>query len=212
MVDRGNHPGPSAGFTLLEVLVSLVLLGFILVALAGGVQFGTRAWDAQEHREAKGAELDAVHALLRRLIADARPLPLTGLEPLGAPLYMDGRSSGMSFVSDLPESIGRGGPYDVTLALVEGGRLVLRWRPHMRITPGSSAPRYEETELVRGVAALDIRYFVPAPAGQQSGWSTEWRQPAALPALIQVRLRLIQGGTRHWTDLVVAPLLGSTWG
>lgn len=212
MVDRANRRGRTAGFTLLEVLVSLVLLGFVLVALAGGIQFGARAWNAQETREAKGAELDAVYKLLRRLIVDARPLALITNGSPGIPLYMNGQPNGMSFVSDLPEAIGRGGNYDVVLALGGDGRLVLRWRPHMRTAPGGSAPSYEETELIRGVEALEIRYFAPPSAGQESGWLSEWRRPTALPALVQVKLRFAKGDSRHWTNLVVAPLLGATWG
>ena len=39
--------GRDAGFTLLEVLVSLVVTGLILAGLAQGFRFGVAAWDAQ---------------------------------------------------------------------------------------------------------------------------------------------------------------------
>ena len=212
MNDRLHHRAPWAGFTLLEVLVALALLGFILVALAGGVRFGVRAWQAEERRGAGAAELEAVHGLLRRMVATAQPLPLAGLGPPGTTLFFDGRSNEMSFVSDLPDAIGGAGPYDLALELAEGGRLVLRWRPHVRPVPGSSPGPYSETELMRGVAGLDLRYFVPATTEQAAGWLSEWRQPGALPALVRVKLRLAAGDRRRSMELVVAPLLGTFGG
>ncbi len=212
MIDRLHRRAPPAGFTLLEVLIALALLGFILVALASGVRFGVRAWQAEERRGAGAAELEVVHGLLRRMVATAQPLPLAGLGPIGASLYFDGRPSAMSFVSDLPEAIGGAGPYDLALELAEGGRLVLRWRPHARPVPGSSPGPYAETELMRGVAALDLRYFVPATTSQPAGWLADWRQPGTLPALVRVRLRLAEGDRRRAMELVVAPLIGTYGG
>jgi general secretion pathway protein J len=212
MNDRLHRRAPAAGFTLLEVLIALALLGFILVALAGGVRFGVRAWQAEERRGAGAAELEAVHGLLRRMVATAQPLPLAGLGPAGASLYFDGRPNEMSFISDLPEAIGGAGPYDLALELTAGGRLVLRWRPHVRPVPGSSPGPYAETELMRGVAALDLRYFVPAINGQPAGWLSEWRQPGTLPALVRVKLRLAEGDRRRAMELVVAPLIGTYGG
>lgn len=212
MNDRAHLRRPSAGFTLLEVLVALALLGFILVALAGGIRFGARAWQAQERRGTGAAELEAVHGLLRHLVTTAEPLPLAGPGPTGAPLYFDGRPNGMSFVADLPEAIGGAGLYDVTLELAEGGRLVLRWRPHVRAMPGASPGPYSETELMRGVAGLQADYFMPATTDRPAGWMTEWSQPAMLPALVRVKLRLVQGDRRRATELVVAPLIGTYGG
>lgn len=212
MNDRLHRRAPAAGFTLLEVLIALALLGFILVALAGGVRFGVRAWQAEERRGAGAAELEAVHGLLRRMVATAQPLPVAGLGPAGASLYFDGRPNEMSFISDLPEAIGGAGPYDLALELTEGGRLVLHWRPHVRPVPGSSPGPYAETELMRGVAALDLRYFVPAINGQPPSWLSEWQQPGTLPALVRVKLRLAEGDRRRAMELVVAPLIGTYGG
>ena len=35
----------AAGFTLVELLVAMTLLGFLTVLLFGGLRFGTRAWE-----------------------------------------------------------------------------------------------------------------------------------------------------------------------
>ena len=137
MNDRLHHRAPWAGFTLLEVLVALALLGFILVALAGGVRFGVRAWQAEERRGAGAAELEAVHGLLRRMVATAQPLPLAGLGPPGTTLFFDGRPNEMSFVSDLPDAIGGAGPFGGSKA--SGGPLRCNHRhsPQIHLKPRS---------------------------------------------------------------------------
>ena len=43
---RGSHPG-TGGFTLLEVLVSLVVLALIILGLSQGLRFGVLAFQHQ---------------------------------------------------------------------------------------------------------------------------------------------------------------------
>ena len=60
-----------AGFTLLELLVALVVLGFILAGLAQGVHYGLRAIDSQAQLVGSRGELNAVDRALYRLVVSA---------------------------------------------------------------------------------------------------------------------------------------------
>ena len=55
-----------AGFTLLEVLVALVVLGFVLTGVTGGIRYGVRASQTQARLVEAQGELDAVDRALRR--------------------------------------------------------------------------------------------------------------------------------------------------
>jgi general secretion pathway protein J len=208
MSDRTSTTDSAAGFTLLELLVAMALLALVLVTLGGGIQFGARAWDVEDRRVAAGAELDTIAGLLRQLVAGAQPRPLD--LAYNAPC-LDGRANGMSFISPLPEALGEGGLYDVDLEL-RAGRLMLRWRPHLRPVPGAVPAPYAETELTRGVNALEIRYFTPASRDDPGGWRDAWNTPAVLPALVRIELRLAPGDPRHWPLMIAAPRIGSPWG
>ncbi|MFI4986211.1 MAG: prepilin-type N-terminal cleavage/methylation domain-containing protein [Alphaproteobacteria bacterium] len=204
MAERRASPLGAAGFTLLEVLVALALLALVSAMLAGGIRFGARAWEAQDERLAAASELDAVRSLVRQLIAAGEPLALAGVGPESAPLYLDGRRDSITLVTDLPEALAGRDLYDATLTLASAGRLVLRWRPHLRKPEVGAAAPWTETEMLRGVAAIDLQYYAPASEDEPGRWLADWRQPAALPALVRMRLSFAPGDRRRWTELVAA--------
>ncbi len=59
------------GFTLLEILVAVTLLGLLMAALFGGVRLGVRAWEASGARLDDDARLTAVQDFLRERLTQA---------------------------------------------------------------------------------------------------------------------------------------------
>ncbi|MBS0562837.1 MAG: prepilin-type N-terminal cleavage/methylation domain-containing protein, partial [Proteobacteria bacterium] len=72
---RGNS---AAGFTLLEVLVAVTLLGLLSVGLFDMVRVGVLGWRHVDERGAEAEDAAAVQDVLRRMIATARPAVATG--------------------------------------------------------------------------------------------------------------------------------------
>ena len=60
------------GFTLLEILVAITLLGLLMAALFGGVRLGVRAWEASGTRLDNDTRLTAVQDFLRDRLTQAR--------------------------------------------------------------------------------------------------------------------------------------------
>lgn len=185
-----------AGFTLLELLVGLVVFGFILAGLAGGVRYGLRAADQQTRLVDRTGELDAVDRALRRLLVEADP----GTSRGGATL--SGTVGLISFVSVLPAAVSGfvGQEADVALGVGADRRLVLRWSPHRHVRRLGAAPAVQEAEILRGVERLEVGYW-------KDGWRTRWDE-AALPGLVRLRIVFPAGDVRHWPDIVVAPVRG----
>jgi general secretion pathway protein J len=175
------------GFTLLEVLVALVVFGFLMVGLTQGVRFGLSAWTRQEKSIDARSDLDAVDRTLRTLI--------TQLDPAGA---VSGKPHGMAFTAPLPEPAGEA---DLLLLVDPRHRLILRWTRHLHAVR-FSPPVAQEIELLGGVDRLDLAYWPPDGAG---GWADAWDK-ADPPALIRVRLAFPSGDPRHWPDIVAAPM------
>jgi general secretion pathway protein J len=185
-----------AGFTLLELLVGIVVLGFILAALAGGSRYGLRASDAQTRLIDGRGELDAVDRTLRRLITESDPG--TSHDP---PSFQGGAAR-LAFISTLPEAVTgfAGQPADVALGVDPERRLVLRWTPHLHVRRIGPPPPPREAELLRGVDHIELAYWL-------NGWKTSWDAPT-LPALVRLRIVFAGGDPRHWPDIIVAPLRG----
>src|SRR5665213_3352932 len=73
MARQRNDRGGCAGFTLIEVLAALAVLGMILIALSTGLRFGRQALLAQTRSTATENQVGPVDAALRSLIAKAWP-------------------------------------------------------------------------------------------------------------------------------------------
>ena len=64
-------PYPPSGFTLLEMLVALVVLGFLMVGLTQGSRFGIQAWRHQADMIAAHDQFDSIDRTLRQLLSQA---------------------------------------------------------------------------------------------------------------------------------------------
>jgi general secretion pathway protein J len=198
--------GEVSGFTLLEVLVALVVLGFLVAGLTAGVRVGLDLRQAQVRRLGDTADLDAAMRLLRSILTRL-PLVPNGnrLIATEAGAGFRGGSDRLSFVGDLPSGLGGTRRAEMTL-YVDHASLILSWRPHHHERPLVPAPPPTRTVLMSGVRRLQLAYWGTAVAGEPAGWQQRWEGQEA-PELIRLRLSFASGDRRHWPDLIVAPRL-----
>jgi len=187
MADQHRYGECERGFTLLELLAVIAILGLILVALTGGVRFAGRAWETQERLIARQGDLDAVQSVLRQMIASGHSF--------------QGDSASLSFVGTLPRALNDGGLFDIVLRATEG-RLVLDWQPHLN---GAALPEEPmESELARNVSSVEFTYYF-AKGDELGGWQRESKDKGKPPALVGVAVQNDKG--RAWPPLVVATMI-----
>jgi general secretion pathway protein J len=190
-----NH----AGFTLLELLVTLVVLGLLAVMLTQGVQVGLHAWALEGRMGLHASGLESTDRALRQLIGSASPGEIGTRD--GA---LTGTAHTLSFVATLPEGFGAVATHeaDVTLLVTAGHRLELLWRPHYRrwVVP---LPPPSAITLLDDVQRLELRFWQPAP--QPGHWLSAWTAHE-LPPLVRLRIVLPPGDARHSPDIVIAPM------
>jgi general secretion pathway protein J len=195
------------GFSLLEILVALTVLGLLIVGLNEGVRTGFAMWGRQTRQIGGITELDSTARLLRNLLGGIPLIPTAAANP-GNLLFnvkFSGTADQLTFLGDLPTGLGTSRRADITLAL-RNERLVLLWTPHRREPPGAAAPPANETELLRGVTRVEFAYWGTAAVDSPATWVTEWNVPT-MPQLIRIRLGFREGDSRHWPDMIVAPQL-----
>jgi general secretion pathway protein J len=190
------------GFTLLEVLVVLVVLGLMMAGLTQGVRLGVKAVDRQSAALDERAELDAVDRTVRGLV--------THIDPGGGrtPIQIDGKTDQFHFISRLPDAAALNTHRaDMTLLVDDKQRLILRWFPALHETSFADPPDPTDTVLIENVDKAEFAYWAPADGpNDQAGWHDEWTAPF-LPYIVRLRLTFSDGDKRHWPDILVAPLL-----
>jgi len=188
-----------SGFTLLEILVALVVLGFLMVGLSQGVRFGLRAWDTETRLVDERADMDGVERVLRQLVQQADPGEFSD------PAEFHGEERTMTFPTRLPLAAA-GLPtrdVDVGLGVDARRRLVLRFTPHPHAERLVPAAVPAEAVLLEGVDHIELSYLRWPDQG--GGWVSNWSAPT-LPVMLRIKLVFPEGDPRHWPEIVAAPM------
>lgn len=195
---EGRRPArlSEAGFTLLELLVGLFVLGLILALLTQGVRFGLQATQLQAKAMDRNGDLHAVDRALRRLIAQADP----GVYP--EPALLRGTAQDVALVTDLPVSVAGQVQRASLVLLAEGGRLLLRWTPHRHALLSGATPAWQDVVMLDGVERIELAY---RSAGATGAWRASWNAEK-LPVLVRIRIVFGQGSGRRWPPILVAPV------
>ncbi len=191
MSGRGR-PG-AGGFTLVELLVSLVILALISTALFTALRFSARSWRAGESRLVEAADEDAVRRFLRMRLAEAVPaaMPAGGRE---REMVFRGDAAHLRFAAPMPHALGHGGTYVFTLAPGETAPLTLDWlllRPDrlLDVADGRARPR---PLFTTGIRAVRFRYFGSADGRSAPAWTGVW-ESGTLPRLVEIRFEGEEG-------------------
>jgi general secretion pathway protein J len=195
----------SAGFTLVELLIALLLFSLLSVALFGSVRAGTAAWSRATSRADESDHSLHAQDLLRHLIENAYPLYLLDNANSG---HVDfaGSASSLSFLSVAPMALGNGGRSRINLAVErhgDGVDLLIESKPELAIV--SNEAEKARKPLLTGASAVAFSYFGKTPADRSAVWRNDWANRAELPRLIRVEAHFQANDMRDWPDFIVAP-------
>jgi general secretion pathway protein J len=201
-----DAPGGEAGFSLVELLVSLALLSMVAGLLAAGLSLGQKVWQqAEERAQASRAMFDAGTAL-SRLLENLQPLHLDAQGSRA--IEFRGSADELEGIVPLPAHIGLGGLYRLRLFRNKSARrLDLSFHAYEQGTPRTSGAGGDEaglTTLADGVDGLDLHYFGKAKGEDAGNWRSEWLGQEELPALIAIKVASVKAGA-VWPELVIAP-------
>jgi general secretion pathway protein J len=197
------------GFTLLELVVAMTLLGFILVLLFGGLRLGSQSWDAAEQRLAAASQLGVAQDFVRRELSQIYPLRWKPLPE--QPVAFVGEPHAIRFAGPVPSRLGLSGINFIVLEAAQVDdeqQLVMRSGP-----PKPDAQDFSQLEdadkvvLAEDVDEVTFSYFGAEDEEAEPTWREEWLQPQKLPTLIRLRLTLKDG--TQWPEIVVAPMIST---
>jgi general secretion pathway protein J len=194
------------GFTLVEILVAVTLLGLLMAALLGGVRLGVRAWEVSGTRLDDSARLTAVQDFVRERLTQARLWEASPSANQTGP-FRGGRDR-LSFVTLMPDHLGVG-PQRMILALTKadnGADLSVEWWPaDLGDDSDAVGDALHRRVLLTRVTDLRFAYFGQVEPRQPT-WSEAWNK-RLLPLLVRVQLRFPDQDARSWPDLIVRPMI-----
>ncbi len=198
------------GFTLLELLIAMTLLGLLMLGLFGGLRLGARVWEATDARSADRARIEAVQRFIRISLGQARPL--AGADRTGDNVVsFIGRGERLDFTAVLPTHLSGGGFEHVALSLTDrddGHGLVLEHGPLQRREDGRAElfqlDEPETAVLLDNLVAVEFSYYGARERGEDAEWTDRWDSDQRLPLLVRIRIAFPESDRRIWPELTVA--------
>ncbi len=205
MEGRGARgAGCNSGFTLLEVLLSMAILGLVVLLVFGALRLGVRAWERGERDVEAYQQLRSGLGLLAQQVRSAFPFRLTvgyqesGVrsQESGVGFLFEGTPTSLHFVTTMPlhrRTVGGLGEVTYRTEVGLSGETVLTLREQRAVSgaqraTGSLPPT---VPVLEGFTDLRFAYFVPTEAGGSGEWAETWdgRKEGRLPEAVRVTVR-----------------------
>ena len=181
--------GKDAGFTLLELTISIMLIGIIVLIIVGAMRLGMRSVEAGERRidtfERSQSSLNIIDSQIQSFV------PLTYVSEDGTnKYYFSGERESMQFSTNYSIWGGQRGYVTVTYSVKQddSGRQVLYASENV---VGMEETR--ETRLFYPFDSIYFEYFFKEPTEEEGSWVDQWTDETSTPK--KVRLHFIQGPT-----------------
>ncbi len=193
------------GFTLVEVMIALTLLGIMMALLMSTFRAGAKSWDAGEKIASVTENQFVVQNFLRSYLENARPVVDDFSDEDESEFSFQGNESSVIFVAGLPANQDRGGLWRFSLGLEKNGRskdlvaLVEPFFPEL----DEDAELSETLTLMSNVKTFKLSYFGKGEAtDQDEDWNDDWEEKTELPSLVKIELEI--ENQKQWPDIVVA--------
>lgn len=187
-----------AGFTLVELIAALIVVGLIGAIVAGTLRLGLRAQERLLARTEAMEDRRVVLGQLRRHLEAIEPLWLVGRD--GMRVAFRGNAGELWFAAEMPGGDGAGGIWLAHLALAGSAEMSSLTLERQLLAEASSfvvPPDAERGIVIDGLHDARFAYS----DGRQ--WLDRWDDATRLPAKIRLTLGTADQGP--WPPLIVAP-------
>ncbi len=171
------------GFTLLELLISIVMLGIIMVILVGALRLGFRS---VESGEKKIESLERMRVSLSMIDSQIQSqIPLTYQEEEATKYYFTGERDSLQLSTNYSIWGGQKGYVIVTYSVSpeEEGKSVLYASENI-----VGVEETKETKLLDAFDDIYFEYFYKGPTDEVGNWVEQWTDTSKIPEKIKVHL------------------------
>ncbi len=185
----------SQGFTLLELIVALTLMGMVLGLVFGGFHLISRNLARGRAQLERTNEMRAVTSFLRQSLRGQRDVEERGGG--GRKRAFSGSPHRLRFVAPLFLQQAMSGLYEIRFRWT-GDRLLMDWRP---FRPNlENRPPFQHRLVSAQITACSFRYYGRRESGRQAAWHPSWDRPQRIPQAVRIAL---SGEKMPWPPLIV---------
>ncbi|MDD5462792.1 MAG: prepilin-type N-terminal cleavage/methylation domain-containing protein [Methylococcales bacterium] len=189
------------GFTLIEVLIAITLLGIMVVLLFSSLKICADSWEKGESKMADVNEVAIVYNFFQRHLSTT--LPLWNDLPEGEKTFsFQGKPQSLQFISAFPASAGKSGLQLFSLHLQEEDNeqiIKVALSPFVPEARGEEKHK-EEVTLIKHVSDLRLAYFGSEDGAKEGIWANEWLEKSVLPRLVKINIKLDNG--IFWPEMI----------
>lgn len=189
------------GFTLIEVMLAMILVGLIIGIGVGAIRMSRKAAETGEHRIEAINAVRTTQEFLRKQLSRALPLAFDVDRAEGKNLVFVGEGRELTFVAPMPGYLSKGGPYVQRLA-IERDRLNF----YHRILISEEEEEAEPVALLDRIRRGRFEYRGIDEEGKLGDWEDDWEDPSRTPMMVRLSLQFQDGTYMQWPVLEV-PLL-----
>jgi len=176
----------SGGFTLLELVISITIIGIIVLIIAGATRLGFRSVDAGEKKIESLERMRSSLSLINSQIQSE--IPLTVDEDGSRKYYFKGNREFLQFSTNYSLTGGERGYVLAAyrIASDDRGKKVLYLTEN-----GIGMANGTETKLLDAFDEISFEYFYKDPTAEQGNWVQQWTDETTMPE--KIRVHLVEG-------------------
>ena len=188
------------GFTLLELMLSLAIMGVVLLIIFGALRVGTRAWEKGEKDVAVHQRQRAVLGLLSQQIASACVYEIKMGDDA---FYFKGSEETIEFVSRNPIVPGALTGVVFVKYMIQAGngdrkkqlKLYEKDAGFLKKEDLESQREEDLFTLIPGIQDLQFEYLKGDDDGSETEWQTSWNpsEKTGLPLAVKIVLKQNEG-------------------
>jgi len=188
------HTQCNKGFTLLELMISMVMIGIIVLIIAGAMRLGFRSVQAGERKIESLERTRTAITILDSQIQSQIPLTYDD-EGVQKP-YFSGSRESLQFTTNYSIWGGERGYVTVlyTVGQDDNGKRALYASENLVHVEQKS-----QTQLLNALDSIYFEYFYKDPTSEVGQWVEQWTDDTSIPE--KVRINLIDG-TKHFSMII----------
>lgn len=201
-----NHRKVGQGFTLIEVLIAMTLLGIMVVLLFTSMKICADSWQKGEDKITEVNDIAVVYQFFQHHLSTAKPL-WNDFTDENKVFAFQGKSQELQFVSAFPASAKKSGLQLFSIKLINDADeqiIQVSITPFYPVAEGAEW-REEEVTLLRHVRNFSLSYFgieaIDSESQAEGVWQDEWLEKEVQPRLVKIKIE--RDDESFWPEMII---------